>query len=261
MKTEGKELTYYDFLSKAPESGKFIFSIIESLPQGILITDMDDHIIYANHKMAAMTGYSRRELVGKTVSFFLNFPNQEEAFRNIVSKRAKGIYETYELFVRRKTGNPFLGHTITSPYKDTEGKTIGTISIVTDITVTRKESEFQALAIGATKSLNSVIILDKFGNIEWVNQGFTKLTGYELHEVIDTKGEILMPDSFDAYLKKLVEVIKKKKPSTIECRHKDKNGNNHWIVSTLTPVFSPYGDIKNIVVIDTDVNHSHHAEE
>lgn len=261
MKTEPSDLTYYDFLNNASESGKFIYSIIESLPQGILIIDQNDRILYANHKMAVMTGYPRRELVGKLATFFLNIPNEDDKLKNISSKRVIGIYETYELFVRRKKGNPFLGHTITCPFKNTEGKIIGTINVITDITFEKRESEFQALAIAATKALNSVIIINKSGRIEWVNEGFTALTGYELHEVIDTKGDIFMPTGFDSYLKIFGQVIREKKPTTYENKYLDKNNEEHWVVSTLTPTLEPSGDIKNIVLIDTDINRSRKAEE
>ena len=50
----------------------------------------------------------------------------------------------------------------------------------------------RTLAEVADKTFEAVIITDKNGIIEWVNQGFTKITGYGLTEVIGKKpGEVL----------------------------------------------------------------------
>jgi len=38
-------LTYYDYLQSASESGKFIFSIMESFPHGIVVANEEDKII------------------------------------------------------------------------------------------------------------------------------------------------------------------------------------------------------------------------
>ena len=42
---------------------------------------------------------------------------------------------------------------------------------------------YQLLALVASKTDNSVVITDHEGCIEWVNDGFFSLTGYELSEV------------------------------------------------------------------------------
>ena len=64
-----------------------------------------------------------------------------------------------------------------------------------DVTERIHEQELEKLALAATQSYNSVIIADKNGKIEWVNEGFTKLTGYELNEVLNTHGELLRKGS------------------------------------------------------------------
>lgn len=251
------DFTYYDYMTSAPESGKFIFTVMESFPQGIIIVDNQEKIIYANPKITHLTGYSRKELLGKVAYQFLYFQHDQKKLEEIISQKLSGVYETYELYIKRVKGLPFLAHTITAPYKNVDGQVIGTINIINDITVEEGYKEFQALAIAATKSLNSVIILDKFCKIAWVNEGFTKLTGYELYEVIDTKGEILMTEGFDSYLKVLEEVISKKLPARYERKYLDKEHKEHLMISTLTPILDPYGDVKNIVVVDTEISRRH----
>src|SRR3954471_670515 len=241
MKTEDNLLRYSDFLNSAVENGKLIYSVLESFPLGIVITNEKDEIIYINFKMAQMTGYSRKEMVHKVAHKFLHFPNQQHKLQSILDQRHSDVYETYELYVKRNNGTPFLAHTITAPYKNEANETVGTISIVTDITLTNRHSELEALAIAATKASNSVIITDKFGRIEWVNEGFTKLSGYKLFEVIDTKGEVLRNGDDPNYDSDIYTVVFEKRPILREYKKLDKKGNTYWVVSSFTPVLDHHG--------------------
>lgn len=251
MKTS--DLTYYDYLCNASESGKFIYLIMESFPQGIVISDNEDKIIYANFKMAQLTGHSRKDMLGKTANHFLHLPENQQQLSDILKQREVGNYESYELFIKRKSGTPFLGHIITAPFKNMEGQVKGTISMITDITVAKRESELEVLAIGAAKSLNAVIITDKYGKIEWVNEGFNRIAGYQLYEVIDTKGEALRKNN-NEFLLHFQEAVNKKTSVVCKYLNYSKSGKEYRVKSTLTPVLDAEGDIKEVIIIETDIS-------
>lgn len=247
------DFTYYDYLNDVHESGKFFYSIMECFPEGIILTNQENKVVYANPKIAQMTGYSRKDLLGKPSLLFLHFPDAHKVLEDIASQRIKGIYENYELYIKRKNGSHFLGYTMTSPYRDANAQVMGTINIITDISLKQKESELEALAYGVTKSLNSVFITDKFGRIEWTNKSFTDLSGYQLYEVIDTKGEIIRPENNMQFLEKLSQVVRIKKPLTAEYFNRHKDGRIYWVLSTLTPVLDIHDGVKEIIVIETDI--------
>jgi len=250
---ETADLTYYDYLSNASESGKFMYMIMESFPQGIVISDASDKIMYTNFKMAQLTGYSRREMLGKVAAAFLYLPEQQKRLKDIAEQRLAGNYECYELLVKRKTGTPFLGHTITAPYKNMNGEIIGTISVVTDVSITKRTAELEVLAIGATKALNSVIITDRYGKIAWVNEGFTSLSGRQLYEVIDTKGETLRKDN-DEFMSRFQEAVIQKEPLAFEYFNFKKDGKEYKVKATLTPILDAQGDVKDMIIIETDIS-------
>jgi PAS domain S-box-containing protein len=250
---ETNDLTYYDYLQSAKISDKFFHSIMEGFPQGIIIVNTEDEIIYANFKMAQLTGYSRRELQGKISHSFLHYPDEQEKLKTIMRLRITGIYETYELYIRRKNGSRFLAHTITAPYKDDSGSIKGTISLISDHSVLKREAELEALALGATKSLNAVLIIDKYGKIEWINEGFTKLSGYQLYEIIDTNGELFRKEQTKFFLQKLSESVKEKAPKIFECRNYHKSGSKYWVQCTLTPIIDEHSSVREIVVTETDI--------
>ena len=54
------------------------------------------------------------------------------------------------------------------------------------------ELEARTLAMVASRTDNAVILTDSHGLVEWINDGFTRLTGYGLDEVVGRKpGNIL----------------------------------------------------------------------
>ena len=47
------------------------FSLLEPLPDGVLLCDASGRIVYANRRLEAMTGYDRRRLVGRMVEMLV----------------------------------------------------------------------------------------------------------------------------------------------------------------------------------------------
>lgn len=125
-----------------------------------------------------------------------------------------------------------------------------------DVTERVREEEMENLAQAATKSYNSVIIANDKGEIEWVNEGFTKLTGYTLKDTLSTHGEILRmgnPTGLSQRTGYYETVVKGKKPVTYEAKNFTKDGKEYWVITTLTPVIGNDGTVKRIIAIDSDI--------
>ncbi len=145
-----------------------------------------------------------------------------------------------------------------------DGKPVKVVGTRQDVTERMQEEEMQKLATAATKSFNSVIIAKKDGLIEWVNEGFAKLTGYTLDEVKNTNGELLrrcestgISQDTEHYNK----VIKRKTPVTYESKNYSKDGRVYWTITTLTPVLDKDGKVSRIIAIDTDITQRKQMEE
>jgi len=147
---------------------------------------------------------------------------------------------------------------------DESGKAIKMVGTDQDVTDRIREEELQKLVLAATQSYNSVIITDITGKIEWVNEGFTKLTGYELNEVINTHSELFrknssteLPDQ-NQYFK---SVIQEKNPVTFESKKFTKDKREYWTITTLTPVIGEGGGVERIIAIDSDITSRKKMEE
>jgi PAS domain S-box-containing protein len=145
-----------------------------------------------------------------------------------------------------------------------DGKVFRVIGTLQDISERVNEEEMEKLAVAATKSNNSVIIADREGHIKWVNEGFTKLTGYTLEEVKETHGEVLRKGE-QTGLSQLANfyqaVIREKKPVIYESKNFAKDDREYWVITTLTPVLSKDGTVERILAIESDITLRKKIEE
>lgn len=147
---------------------------------------------------------------------------------------------------------------------DENGNVISVIGTSQDVSERVNEEEMEKLAVAATKSNNSVIIADNDGKIKWVNEGFIKLTGYSLEEIIDTHGEILRRGNetgLSQHTNFYQSVIKEKKPVIYESKNFAKDGREYWVITTLTPVLSKDGEVERILAIESDITLRKKIEE
>jgi PAS domain S-box-containing protein len=101
--------------------------------EGILRTDADGVVLFANPRMADMLGYHIDEIVGRPAFQLMTEKNAELARRKL-EQRSRGITDSYELDFLRKDGTSVSTSVGASPIKDKAGVFSGSLAVITDIT-------------------------------------------------------------------------------------------------------------------------------
>ena len=131
-------------------------------------------------------------------------------------------------------------------------------AFVKDVTEEKRQNEaFAMLSLVANETDNSVIITDSQGAIEYVNPGFTKLTGWELNDVLGKRpGSVLQGEHTN---KETVERIrtnlKNKKAFYEEILNYDKQGHPYWISLVVNPVFKD-GKLDKFISIQANIDNT-----
>ena len=115
---------------------------VECLDEGLLITDLDDVVLYVNSRISEMTGYAQDEMIGRPAYELILPSDQWPDLRQRNQQRSEGRSDCYEMQVVRKDGSRFWIESNAMPYLDGAGEVIGTLGAITDITQ-RKEAERQ----------------------------------------------------------------------------------------------------------------------
>ena len=102
---------------------------------------------------------------------------------------------------------------------------------------------------------NGVIITDKRGGIEWVNDGFVKMSGYTLEEALGKKpGDLLQGKETNPKHKKQFQAkLKKGVPFAQEIINYSKSGKMFWSYVQITPILNDLGGVEKYVGIETDI--------
>lgn len=129
--------------------------------------------------------------------------------------------------------------------------------------IEKKNKELEQLSIVVRETANGVFITDDKGNIEWFNEGFSKLFGWKsLEEYRQRRGNNIYNVSTNSQIKEIInECIKQKKSVEYENDTPNKDGNMLWIKTTLTPIFDEKGNLKKMVFVETDVSELKQAKE
>ncbi|MFZ3018100.1 MAG: diguanylate cyclase [Gallionella sp.] len=107
----------------------------------ILITDLQAHIVWANHAFSELTGYEFEELIGKQLSKLLNSGHQDSAFyTELWSTILSGKSWHGELINRRKDGSLYHDETSITPVRNRHQQITHFVAVKQDISA-RKEQE------------------------------------------------------------------------------------------------------------------------
>lgn len=125
-----------------------------------------------------------------------------------------------------------------------------------------KNRELERLSIVVRETENIILILDKNGNVEWVNDSFVKLNNLTLEELIAERGEHITTISNNSNVKQILETCRTTKtPYRYDSLNITNQGGRVWESSTITPIFDAQGVIENFIIIDTDITKQKDAEE
>ena len=116
-------------------------TVVENLAEGLLITEFDDSILYANPRLALITGYEVEEMIGKQTHKLFTDESEWPAAERRNGERAQGIGGSYEMRLRRKDGTLIWVLVNAAPFVNAENEIIGTFGAVTDITERKAAQE------------------------------------------------------------------------------------------------------------------------
>jgi PAS domain S-box-containing protein len=114
--------------------------------------------------------------------------------------------------------------------------------------------EIEKLSLVASRTKNAVMITDRDGHIEWVNQSFIMLTGYTADEIRGQKSNFLQgPETDPDTVARISEKLKNQEFISEEIINYTKSGNKIWVKLDISPVFEEDGSLKNFISIQTDI--------
>lgn len=127
---------------------------------------------------------------------------------------------------------------------------------------TRRQHQIELLARVAKETTNAVVITDRKGRVEWINDSFTRITGYTLDEVRgSTPGEFLQGRATDpAAVRQMSEAVSAGQPFNFEVLNYTKAGEQFWMQVQCNTLLDNEGELEGFIAIESDISRQKIAE-
>jgi PAS domain S-box-containing protein len=130
--------------------------------------------------------------------------------------------------------------------------------VLSHIDITQRvlsENQVRTMSLVARNTDNAVIVTDAKGEITWVNEGFTSMSGYSLEEVVGRKpGHFLRGSDTDLEEgRRISQALAAGERVEGEILNYAKSGKNYWLHFEISPVTDEYGEIVEFVALEQDI--------
>ncbi|WP_425259152.1 sensor domain-containing diguanylate cyclase [Rubrivivax sp. RP6-9] len=116
-------------------------------------------------------------------------------------------------------------------------------------------ADLDRLAKVAQRTSNAVIITDKERRVVWVNEGFTRISGYTLDEFKGrVPGHLLQTENTDAKTVRAIgEQLGRGTGFRTEICNRSKDGRDYWVDIDVQPLHDARGQLTGFMAVETDI--------
>lgn len=175
-------------------------TLLSSIGDGVLVTEADGTLTYANSTASALTGFRIKDVLGMNLMYLaesvrLDGTEVPEKDRPLYKALHLGLTDKGEYLYRRSDRSQFPASVTSSPVI-VNGKIAGSITVFRDISsdleekrlIEEQKARYEALLSSVA---DGVVAVDKDGKTIYVNEAVERLTGFKAQEVMGNRWDAI----------------------------------------------------------------------
>ena len=235
-------------------------SLIAASPRAIFTLDLEERVKIWNPAAERMFGWTEAEIRDRPNPIIAE--ESVEEYRAIKQSIFKGLTpKSLEICRYKKDGSPIEIVFSAAPLIDTEDKISGIVAVVADITEQKRQAEQVRLLQSVVVNTNDAILITEAEPIDepgpkiiYVNEAFTRTTGYTLAEVLGKTPRILQgPKTNRKALDKVRQALENWQPVTVETINYRKDGSEFWVEFSIVAVCDRQGKYTHWISVQRDI--------
>ena len=278
-----------------------LYRAVEQSPVTVVITDSEGKIEYVNPKFVQLTGYTRKEAIGKKPNVLKSGKHPPEFYKDLWETIKQGKSWQGEFCNKKKNGNLYWESAVISPIKDEKGRITHMIGIKEDITTRRQKDQeldrykkkLEALVEERTQELKKKIqdlehaekeireaeiryktVADftydweywksPDGAFLYISPAVERISGFKPENYMEDPGlfmKLIHPEDKALWNQHDKDMHEKKIPGEILFRIKNRKGEIRWIEHVCRPVAEKDGTYLGIRASNRDITAQKHSEE
>ncbi len=243
---------------------------LETAANGVIVTNKDGKIIWANQAFAQMTGYSVAEVLGKSPNFLNSGVHDADFYKRLWETITSGTVWHGEITNRRKDGTHYIDEQTITPVFNSSGEIENFIAIQQDVTerkhaenaLLESEEKFRALA---DWTYDWEVWLDPQGDIVYMSPSCERISGFHPEEFVANSNlllEIIHPDDKQFYQEHQRALHNEAMgPLTVEYRIIARDGSEHWIEHICRPLLGKDSRYLGRRISNRDITERKRAEK
>lgn len=143
--------------------------------------------------------------------------------------------------------------------------TIGQLVVAAQLQVRHMADQQTLLRLSrvASQSTNGVVVTDCNGDVLWINDGFTRLSGYTLPQMIGKKpGELLQGPLTDQHtVATMRQALNKQQAFSVEVINYSAKKIPYWVKIQCNPLYDECNKLEGFMAIQTDISENKNNQE
>ncbi|MEZ0209900.1 MAG: PAS domain S-box protein [Methylophilus sp.] len=226
---------------------------------GVIEFDLQGNILAVNDNFAAVTGYSKQEIVGQHHSMFVDTSYRKSPeYKQFWENLGRGQADNGQFRRLGKAGKEIWLEASYVPVADETGKPFKVIKYAFDITAEKQRDAESQGQIAAINKIMGVIEFDLKGNILAVNDNFAAVTGYIREEIVGQHHSLFVDSAYKSSqeYKGFWQELGDGKANEGQFKRIGKGGREIWLQASYNPIFDAAGKAFKIVKYATDITNA-----
>ena len=229
----------------------------------ILIEDLDGRVANMNHEAERAYGWSRDELIGKSIRTIIPEDRHEQALKLLDDCKVGGSVRNVEAIRQNKAGELITVLLTLSLLRDEHDTPLGVASLAKDIGVQKKaEKELRTLSRIFMDAADPILIEDLDGRVVDMNDEAERAYGWSRERLIGKPILVIVPVECHDQARELLARCKAGGDvRNIDGKRQTKTGEVHDVLLTLSLLRGDDGHATGIASIAKDVTAQKSAEK